>query len=1278
MKTLRTFLTFHRGAALLVLCGLAVGAGPLASHAQQFADFEGGLDSFYAWGSPETGQTVAVSITNLVATSGAQSLCATKTPDGFSWTFAVSGSAASNNITFFNAMTDALNDTSNQYELVFDSIYELGSIPNAGTTNIGYINHLVAMSDDDGWTQTPDAYGVGWDVLRNLSNTVTRVIRVPLDILGLVPNSSFYQMVVSINGDWGTNDTVRMYYDDFRIEVVSDIVFDFESGLGDWVTDTTAGSCGGLPPEVFTDFPTLGNSALALSNGYSFPCRMAEVTKTIGSGHSLYRHLTEAVRGGAANYNLEFELIIRKSDLSPSTTFVAPIIAFGGDDGFTLDEVYLATNTVSGLVGTTSVIMQVSLDTWNFPADPEWNPSFVSLHVGRTMNGGITDANRVYYDNFAIRPKPPLPSPVLTDIAVPGDVVLTWDSHTGMYYAVERATSLNPDWAPITNNVEATPPQNTWTGYTPSGSPEFFRLDTSDKLVLVEPLIDYETGEEGFVLYNTNNPTVIYATNVFATSGTNSLAVAQTDDGFRWNTQWTMGDLTNNQPVWVSVSNALESAYQWYIVADYTWNGPDIPAGCTFVQTFIAFNGDGADPGWIQFQPTDLSLNGAQIAALQNETNSIHRDLGGAARGHGMDDHQRIHTDQPWVQLRLPDVHRYLDRLRGQLATHHRRAVTGALRPRFSRSRERLRKGGDCRRWGMISPSPAPFDADPIDATMRPRNTQKGERSHPLVRFPIHRPFRVFRVFRGLLFILLLWFSTFSTSAQTIVLEAEDGVLTGTYVSTSASGYSGTGYVTGFSADTDRVTWDFTAPSGGIHRLLIRYRSPYGPKGFGGAINGAGISGSFLQTGSFATHDAGLVEVLDGSNQLWIGGGWSYYEIDRVDLVPWEAPPPPLPVPAALVDTQATFAARVLMADLVADYGQITWSGQHETNEINHVWNVSGRKPVILSGDLINYSPSRVARQGLPTGYTESLIAADATGHVLSLAWHWNAPSGLIDTPDHEWWRGFYTHATTFDVEAALADTNSVEYGEILRDIDAIAVELTKISDAGLPVLWRPLHESEGGWFWWGAKGPEPFKELWRLLYDRLTGHHDLHHLIWVLTSQDPDWYPGDDVVDILGVDAYPSSPGDALSSTWEAMKARFDGSKLIALTEFGGVPDIERMHQVGVWWSYFAPWTGSLGPSSTPDATVIRIYQSPAVVTLDELNARPMGRTVLRLAPGGGVQLQSRGPRTLDFILGSTADLTGAVPAWLPMDTNRFVGGVHTFADPAGASVRVYRFDAP
>jgi mannan endo-1,4-beta-mannosidase len=515
--------------------------------------------------------------------------------------------------------------------------------------------------------------------------------------------------------------------------------------------------------------------------------------------------------------------------------------------------------------------------------------------------------------------------------------------------------------------------------------------------------------------------------------------------------------------------------------------------------------------------------------------------------------------------------------------------------------------------------------------------------------------------------------------AQAIVLEAENATLTGlAYVTTAVPGYSGTGYVTGLQSTNDTINWSFTGTPG-LYDLVIRFRSPFGQKGFAGSMNGHGFSGMFPSNSAFASFDAGLVQVIADINTLQIGGGWSWYEIDAVSLTPVPTPSTPASVPATLVDTQATFAARMLMKALVSDYGQHTWAGQHDSSEISYIQGETGRKPAIVEGDLIDYSPSRVQYGSMPANYTESYIALQSAGHVLGFCWHWNAPTNLLNTASEPWWSGFYTAATTFDVAAALANTNSIEYSLILRDIDAIAVQLEKVSSNNIPVLWRPLHEASGGWFWWGAKGPGPFKQLWRLLFNRLTTYHNLHNLIWVLTNEDPDWYPGNDVVDIVGVDAYPADPTDALSTDWQALKPQFDGVKLLALTEFGGVPDVERMHVFGVWWSYFSPWTGSY-IEDAPIATLTRIYQSPEVITLDELNAVPPVITSTGPSIAGAFQLNGTGPRGSTYHVLASTDLAQPIAAWSLLTNASFAGGVFNFTDnqAPGFSQRFYRIATP
>jgi len=128
----------------------------------------------------------------------------------------------------------------------------------------------------------------------------------------------------------------------------------------------------------------------------------------------------------------------------------------------------------------------------------------------------------------------------------------------------------------------------------------------------------------------------------------------------------------------------------------------------------------------------------------------------------------------------------------------------------------------------------------------------------------------------------------------------------------------------------------------------------------------------------------------------------------------------------------------------------------------------------------------------------------------------------------------------TFDVAAALGNTNSTEYALLLRDMDAIAAQLKKFSSNNIPVLWRPLARVRRRLVLVGRARAGSFQAALAAVVHRLTAYHGLHNLIWVLSSEDPAWYPGDDVVDVVGVDAYPTDPTDPVSARWQALLSRF------------------------------------------------------------------------------------------------------------------------------------------
>jgi mannan endo-1,4-beta-mannosidase len=94
-----------------------------------------------------------------------------------------------------------------------------------------------------------------------------------------------------------------------------------------------------------------------------------------------------------------------------------------------------------------------------------------------------------------------------------------------------------------------------------------------------------------------------------------------------------------------------------------------------------------------------------------------------------------------------------------------------------------------------------------------------------------------------------------------------------------------------------------------------------------------------------------------------------------------------------------------------------------------------------------------------------------------------------------------------------------------LQQLDLMADGLKELRDAGVVVLWRPFHEMNGGWFWWGAKDPATFIRVWRHMFDYYTTAKGLNNLLWVYGpnhgKNTAAYYAGDRYVDIVGLDAY-------------------------------------------------------------------------------------------------------------------------------------------------------------
>ncbi|RVD83416.1 uncharacterized protein DFL_007802 [Arthrobotrys flagrans] len=442
-----------------------------------------------------------------------------------------------------------------------------------------------------------------------------------------------------------------------------------------------------------------------------------------------------------------------------------------------------------------------------------------------------------------------------------------------------------------------------------------------------------------------------------------------------------------------------------------------------------------------------------------------------------------------------------------------------------------------------------------------------------------------------------------SSSAQTVTYQAESATLTGVTVGTDVAGFTGTGYVEGFDTSGDEIKFTVTSTSQGLYDLKIIYNGPYGDKYTTVVLNGAGGGQVFLPaTTSWVTVSAGQVLLDAGSNTIQIQNNWGWYLIDAITLTP-STPRGPHQISTTPANPAANSDAKALLKYLGSIYGKNILSGQQDQDSLDWVTSNVGKTPAILGLDLMDYTDSRTSR-GASSTDVDKAIAFAARGGIVTFCWHWGAPVGLYDTPEQRWWSGFYTEATDFNVATALADTTNANYTLLIHDIDTIAVQLKKLETAGVPVLFRPLHEAEGGWFWWGAQGPEPCKKLWNLVHDRLTNYHGINNLIWIWNSVAADWYPGDATIDIVSADVYTQGDHGPISATYNSLLDLVDDKKIIAASEIGSIMDPVQLQLYQADWVYFCVWSGDFisgGQWNSLDF-IKSVYNHDYVLNLDEI----------------------------------------------------------------------------
>ncbi|MDV3309881.1 MAG: glycoside hydrolase family 26 protein [Cyclobacteriaceae bacterium] len=342
------------------------------------------------------------------------------------------------------------------------------------------------------------------------------------------------------------------------------------------------------------------------------------------------------------------------------------------------------------------------------------------------------------------------------------------------------------------------------------------------------------------------------------------------------------------------------------------------------------------------------------------------------------------------------------------------------------------------------------------------------------------------------------------------------------------------------------------------------------------------------------------------------------------------------------IDRDATPETQSLFRNLMELSKNHTLFGHQHATEYGHGWfgdegrsdvkSVCGSHPAVIGVDLLGFTGrSDEAIQGAKEAVGKTVIDTYNRGGVVTVAWHFSNPV----SPGGFYWRDSVSlPAVKYIIPGGEAHE---KYKEILRGIGEWANTLRGDDGALVPMIFRPYHEFDGGWFWWGKPHctREEFISLWRFTVSYLRDSLGVHNFLYAFSPDNRfatreeflERYPGDEWVDMVGMDNYGDLGRDRYDVARAAMKLQIvsdyaqEAGKLAAFTETGleSIPDTTwwtqtllktmktgdlRLAYVLVWRNdprspthYYAPFPGH---PSVPD--FLKFYRDPYTLFENDL----------------------------------------------------------------------------
>lgn len=450
------------------------------------------------------------------------------------------------------------------------------------------------------------------------------------------------------------------------------------------------------------------------------------------------------------------------------------------------------------------------------------------------------------------------------------------------------------------------------------------------------------------------------------------------------------------------------------------------------------------------------------------------------------------------------------------------------------------------------------------------------------------------------------------------VFEAEAGEFTGNVAAYDSPEASGGAEVNGLNSEGDSLTFVTDIEYDGFYDLNFVSKTSNGRRenylfiddeqaGTIMCLNYDGFGDSMMKN----------VYLTKGSHKITVKPYWGYVDYDCLKLTPnTTINSDAYTVTAPLSNPNADENTRRLYKFLCDIYGKYSLTGQYAddgrtSTEYTRIAKETGSHFAVLGMDMMGYSSGSVAYGSDSNTVEFAYDWYNNGGGIVTLCWHWHSPVDYqVNDEQNPWYSSFYKEGSKLELDKIMNGEDEKGYELLMQDIDNIAYQLERLRDAGVPVLWRPLHEASGGWFWWGDCQPESYIKLWNVMYDKMTNEHNLTNLIWVWNAQDAAWYPGDETVDIVATDIYAGNHVDSCYSGSFAYLAEIPSvPKLVALSENGCVMDPDKVFTGNSRWLYWGTWSdpftlskGVLNDEYTTIETLNKAYSSDRTLTLEEL----------------------------------------------------------------------------